>query len=270
MTVMDSRNLRLGGDSTWTSGGIRFHSTASITNEAGNTFTTDFDGSTGIVFGGTGTFNNEGIFTKSGGTGTTSFNSTSFNNTGIVNVNSGTLALNGGGTQTGNFSVSNGTTLSFNGTHTLNAGTSFSGAGAIQFTGGSLTVNAAVATPASMAFSMSGAALNGAGTLTVDGPLTWSGGTMNGVGTLNATGGANLSGGTKFLADNRVVNLGGTSTWKIQCLAGLKRGDFDEHEVREVLIQATPYVGYPRAAEFVGVTEEAIAEYKQGLREGDE
>jgi 4-carboxymuconolactone decarboxylase len=62
-----------------------------------------------------------------------------------------------------------------------------------------------------------------------------------------------------------IAAIGGPATWKIQCLSGLKRGDFDEHEVREVLIQATPYVGYPRAAEFVGVTEEAIAEYKAGL-----
>ena len=67
-----------------------------------------------------------------------------------------------------------------------------------------------------------------------------------------------------------IAAIGGTSTWKIQCLAGLKRGDFDEHEVREALIQATPYVGYPRAAEFVGVTEEAIAEYKQQVAEGHE
>ena len=64
-----------------------------------------------------------------------------------------------------------------------------------------------------------------------------------------------------------IAAIGGPATWKIQCLAGLKRGDFDEHQVREVLIQATPYVGYPRAAEFVGVTEEAIAEYKREAAE---
>ena len=67
-----------------------------------------------------------------------------------------------------------------------------------------------------------------------------------------------------------IAAIGGPSTWKIQCLAGLKRGDFDEHQVREVLIQATPYVGYPRAAEFVGVTEEAIAEHQKDLEEAGE
>ena len=64
-----------------------------------------------------------------------------------------------------------------------------------------------------------------------------------------------------------IAAIGGTSTWKIQCLAGLKRGDFDEEQLREVLIQATPYVGYPRAAEFTGITEEAIAQYNRELAE---
>ncbi len=67
-----------------------------------------------------------------------------------------------------------------------------------------------------------------------------------------------------------IAAIGGPSTWRIQCLAGLKRGDFDEDQVREVLIQATPYVGYPRAAEFTGVTEEAIAEYRKDLAEDDQ
>jgi len=67
-----------------------------------------------------------------------------------------------------------------------------------------------------------------------------------------------------------IAAIGGTSTWKIQCLAGLKRGDFNEEELREVLIQATPYVGYPRAAEFTVITEEAIADHKKELAaEGD-
>lgn len=60
-----------------------------------------------------------------------------------------------------------------------------------------------------------------------------------------------------------IAAIGGPSTWKIQCKAGLLRGDFTPEQVREVLIQATPYVGYPRAAEFVGVTEEAINEVRK-------
>ena len=60
-----------------------------------------------------------------------------------------------------------------------------------------------------------------------------------------------------------IAAIGGQMTWEIQCKAGLKRGDFTPEELREVLIQATPYVGYPRAAEFTGVTENAIAEFEK-------
>ena len=60
-----------------------------------------------------------------------------------------------------------------------------------------------------------------------------------------------------------IAAIGGQTTWEIQCKAGLKRGDFTPEELREVLIQATPYVGYPRAAEFTGVTENAIAEFEK-------
>lgn len=67
-----------------------------------------------------------------------------------------------------------------------------------------------------------------------------------------------------------IAAIGGPSTWKIQCKAGLMRGDFTEDEVREVLIQATPYVGYPRAAEFVGVTEEAIAEVRREAADSEQ
>lgn len=60
-----------------------------------------------------------------------------------------------------------------------------------------------------------------------------------------------------------IAAIGGQTTWEIQCKAGLTRGDFTPDQLREVLIQATPYVGYPRAAEFTGVTEGAINWWQQ-------
>ncbi|MDE0066503.1 MAG: carboxymuconolactone decarboxylase family protein [Acidimicrobiaceae bacterium] len=60
-----------------------------------------------------------------------------------------------------------------------------------------------------------------------------------------------------------IAAVGGPNTWKLQCKSALKRGELTEEQVREVLIQATPYVGYPRAAELVGTTEEAIAECRR-------
>lgn len=60
-----------------------------------------------------------------------------------------------------------------------------------------------------------------------------------------------------------IAAVGGPDTWKLQCKSALKRGELTEEQIREVLIQATPYVGYPRAAELVGATEEAISECRR-------
>ena len=66
-----------------------------------------------------------------------------------------------------------------------------------------------------------------------------------------------------------IAAIGGPNTWKLQCKSALKRGELTEEQVREVLIQATPYVGYPRAAEFVGTTEEAISECRREAADAD-
>ena len=66
-----------------------------------------------------------------------------------------------------------------------------------------------------------------------------------------------------------IAAVGGPNTWKIQCKAALKRGELTPEGVREVLVMATPYVGYPRAAVFTGVTEEAINEFEAEQAGGD-
>ncbi len=66
-----------------------------------------------------------------------------------------------------------------------------------------------------------------------------------------------------------IAAIGGPNTWKLQCKSALKRGEMTEDQVREVLIQATPYVGYPRAAELVLVTEEAINECRSEAAEAE-
>ncbi len=67
-----------------------------------------------------------------------------------------------------------------------------------------------------------------------------------------------------------VAAIGGPNTWRLQCKSALKRGELTEEQIREVLIQATPYVGYPRAAELVGVTEQLINECRQEAAEAAE
>ena len=82
-----------------------------LNNLLGATFDTNFDGEIldGFI-GAPSQINNAGTFTKSGGAGTTRFH-IAFNNTGAVNVQSGTLSLSGGGTSSGSFDVSDGSTL---------------------------------------------------------------------------------------------------------------------------------------------------------------
>ena len=114
---------------------------AIITNQAGFTFDTSFDGTMSQDFGGAATFNNAGTFTKSAGAGITTLASgVTFNNaTGFVNANSGTLRLSGPGTHTGAFNADAGATMNFNGgTHAIDAGASFAGAGTTSITGATM------------------------------------------------------------------------------------------------------------------------------------
>jgi hypothetical protein len=80
-------------------------------------------------------FNNIGTLTKSTTAGTTTFQ-TQFNNSGTVNVQTGTVAINGGGTQTGTFSLSTGTALALNGTHSFSPAGSVTGSGTLVVNGG--------------------------------------------------------------------------------------------------------------------------------------
>ncbi len=67
-----------------------------------------------------------------------------------------------------------------------------------------------------------------------------------------------------------IAAFGGADTWEIQCKAALAKGELTADQVREVLIQATPYVGYPRAAALVGATEAAIAAVAQAATSAEE
>lgn len=212
----------------WTNGGIDIRNSAIFNNKAGATIDTNFDGTiTGSVLGVNNTFNNEGTFTKSGGTGTTQGSLLLvFNNSGIVNVNSGTMDFDGTGTHTGTFNVAAGSTLSFSGTNVLNAGAGFAGTGTTALLGGTTTANAAVTIGTTL--SISAGTLNGAGAITVSGPLVWGGstsaiisGTSAATDIINVTGGMTLGGGigSKDLS-NRTMNHGdgvnaSTATWTV-------------------------------------------------------
>jgi hypothetical protein len=199
---------------SWSDGILDLRANAVINNAAGSTFNNSFDGALNNGGGGgdNAIFNNQGIFNKTGGAGTTSTNfGLTFNNSGTVNVNSGTFAVVNG-SHSGVFNMTSGNTLSFAaGSQTLNAGTSFSGAGTFSVSGSAaVTANADVGI--SSLLSLSSGEINGAGTYNVSGAMTWSGGAIRGTNAathiVNATGGLTLSGASTKSLFTRTLNIG--------------------------------------------------------------
>lgn len=73
------------------------------------------------------------------------------------------------------------------------------------------------------------------------------------------------------MRDKRILLLGmlaaqgEADTFKIQVKAGVKRGELNAEEVRELHILIAQYCGYPKAAAMVTPMETAIAEAEQDL-----
>jgi hypothetical protein len=166
LEVLDTRTLILGGSSTLNDGSnsnLKLESSAALQIQAGGSLdvlsgliTTDGHGEP---------FTNAGTLSVDAGS-TTSQIWPAFTNSGSVQVNSGTLSLLSAGTQTGTFSVASGATLDFalnfnTAATTMAAGSSFSGAGTVEFEGSSTTTFA------------SGSVYNLTGTTEVVGAVTF-------------------------------------------------------------------------------------------------
>ncbi|MEM1170047.1 MAG: calcium-binding protein [Cyanobacteria bacterium P01_H01_bin.35] len=177
-------------------------------------------------------FNNSGTVTKSVDTGATNFQNI-FNNTGTVDVQTGTLTVQDrGGSSTGTYNIADGAILEFRGepsnAHNLNEGTTFTGQGLVQLTGGSINVETDANSEIAIAnFEQTGGAINGTGNFRVAAPtpapgetpqtssFTWSGGVQAGTGTTTIEAGttANINGtDTKTLAQ-RTFNNESTIAW---------------------------------------------------------
>ncbi|HEX5044289.1 MAG TPA: hypothetical protein VFV75_15390 [Candidatus Polarisedimenticolaceae bacterium] len=247
-----SRTLSTSGTTTWAgTGTVRLGSGGNIQNAG----TWDAQGNAAISnFGAAGAFANlaGGTFRKSAGGGTTTID-VPLTNAGTVAVESGTLSLDGGGSATGAFTGSAGTTLRFgggahvlgttsslsadaitltsgsvavDGTYSASATTvsggaltfdpvgTVSGIGALSVSGaGNLTLNSGEAI-APPTLSVSGGTLGGTDGVTVPGTFTWTAGTMTGNGTTAALAGIAISGSsTKDLSGNRTLSTSGTTTW---------------------------------------------------------
>ncbi len=147
---------------TWSgTGGIwAYEAEATFTNLASGTFEMQSDANFTDAYARGPAFNNAGIVRKTGGTGTTIIGVV-FNNSGTVEIQTGTLALYGGGTHSGTFTISPGATLQFNnGTHTLNSGATVSGDGSVVFSGGATTLNDTYSIAGTTTFSSGSATFN--------------------------------------------------------------------------------------------------------------
>src|SRR6266513_1461573 len=208
---------------TGTANGMSMLNGAQVNNPTNSVW--DFQNDSSIQNGGgTGqAFNNNGgTFRKSGGTGVSTVNTPiAFNNTGAVQVTAGTLNFGGGGscagTCGGSWAVGSGTTLGFTlGTYALSG--SVSGAGTVNFVGGTETLTGTDNIKSGTTASGCTANFTAPGTVTSVGPLTISGGVLN-----FSTGGAisttamTQSGGTLAGTDSLTIN--GPFTWSVgtQC-----------------------------------------------------
>ncbi|WP_201496560.1 choice-of-anchor D domain-containing protein [Rubrivivax sp. A210] len=255
--MTDGRNL-VAGDTTWTNtaagnGRIRTGGTALITNTGTWADQQAFDSSISPDFGGSGRFDNQGVYTKSG-VGTTSMgvafdNTTTGAGTGVVSVNAGTLALNGGGSSDGRFQgtgtlvfgsgvynlltgssvvnpnvqFSGGTTnvggsYSVAGTTTVNGGTA-NFTGTVAGSGGSLILSSGTANFNNLAgvsvatLALSGGTLSGTQDLAVSGATTWTNGTMTGTGRTLANGTLVISGAALKDMTGGRRLVAGNTTW---------------------------------------------------------
>jgi hypothetical protein len=248
-----------------------------VSNSGTVTYSTS-DAGRGIVLGsdpfGLAVLNNSGTFNTTSGGDITSFNNevhrinnsgtwnvsgvgtTSnigirilFDNTGSLNVTGGTAVLGYGGTSTGSFVTSLGSTLAFAaGTHNspgiphnLNAGSSVSGAGTVQLASqsiegvwnfnagtynvlGTTVINGGTnnfnspATSASL--NLTGGALSGTSSVAVSGNLAWTGGAMTGNGAISVAGTASTISGTTDKMLHRILTNSGMITYANDDLAG--------------------------------------------------
>ncbi|HET8945508.1 MAG TPA: hypothetical protein VFQ07_00860, partial [Candidatus Polarisedimenticolia bacterium] len=216
-TLTGGRHLETGGTTTWTGTGDIATCLSNQTCVIANTGTWDIQNNQAInlSFGGATTFVNNGTVRKTAGTGITSFLA-AMNNASLVDITiaGGTLGLDGGGTSTGAFTGSAGTTLRFGGANTLNAGSSIT-APTVSFSSGAVNINGSynAGTQTTMASAGSTVNINPSATVTSLGTtLAVSNGTLNlssgepiGITTLT------MSGGVLGGADT--VTVSGPSTW---------------------------------------------------------
>ena len=140
-------------------------------------------------------FHNAGLVRKRVTAGGTTFG-VFLDNSSTVQAQTGTIYISSGSNLGGTFQANSGAAITFNsGTYILSTPPNFQGPGAVQFTGGSLTLNAFTG-----AFTLNGIALVGQNTVAA-------------TGTINLNGTSLGAGASLTLASNAVLNVQATTTF---------------------------------------------------------
>ena len=181
---------------------------ATLNNLVGGTF----DLQSGYFYNqsGTNAFSNAGTFRRSVGNGTVTVG-VAFNNLGgSIDLQAGTVSLTGGGASTGGtYAVAAGTVLNYGGgTQTWNGSYTFSGAGTVGFSTGTISIGGGSATFNNTGgFQVTAGTLTGSGTL--GGNVGWSSGTINATGAgLTTTGAMSITGSTSVYLQGILNNSG--------------------------------------------------------------
>jgi uncharacterized repeat protein (TIGR01451 family) len=211
-SFLDARTFTNNGTVAYQNGGSNLHlQNGAVFNNA-NLF--DIQGDVGIACNCAvpPLFNNTGTLRKLAGTGNAVID-VPLNNNGVVNAGLGNLKFFGAGAHNGSFTVASGSAISFDANHSLNAPSSLTGVGAIDFSAGTSTINSGTITLGTFSVDNASVTLNApvtARTLTVHnaafingpGSITlnstgspfsfWTGGTIGGSGTLTLGSTSNL------------------------------------------------------------------------------
>ena len=187
-----------------------------------------------VTFNGNALFVNNGLVEKTNSTGTTSFNSLLFINNGIVDAESGLIVFNNGGTLGGTYNAAAGTAIRFSGGNFgVGALPSITGAGAVQFNGGSMTLTndapsglAYTGGTLSLAPGFQGGQINNltnngstlSGAYTVTGALLWNSGSLTG--SLTVASNATLTIASMYLNTGAIVTNIGAVNWTSGSIGG--------------------------------------------------
>jgi len=171
------------GTINWLGGNVNINTngpstTGTIWNQAGALFDIQCDQvvANGIALA---TFHNAGLLRKRVTAGSTSFN-VFMDNSGTVQAQTGTIFFSGGANLGGSFQANSGAAINFNGgTYALSSPPNFQGPGAVQFTGGDITLNAFTGT-----YTLNGSTLVGQSTIASNGIISLSGSSLGAGATL--------------------------------------------------------------------------------------